>query len=353
MEIGFTVEWSALGKDETMKELQSSNRTMTNEKNKYLTIFESTPTPVIFLNAENLIDNMNHAAATLIHGADTPASTYYAERTVQEPLPWEIEEVAAFFSGDMMEHVFERALETKKGIRHFQIKLKRMLDVSRKFGGIALILNDITEGKLAVEALRESEENYRSLFQNASIGIFHSLPEGRFLRVNRALARMVGYESPEEMISAVTNISAQLYVDSKKHAELFAATLEDAGWVYAENRYRRRDGTIITANLVVRTVLNSDGTVAYIEGFVEDITQRKQTEEERERLVLELREAISQVKTLHGLLPICTSCKKIKNDKGYWEQVEVYVRDRSEADFSHGICPECAERLYPEYFKKQ
>jgi sigma-B regulation protein RsbU (phosphoserine phosphatase) len=74
---------------------------------------------------------------------------------------------------------------------------------------------------------------------------------------------------------------------------------------------------------------------------------------EQERLALELRNTLSQVKTLHGLLPICASCKKIKNDKGYWEQMEVYIRDHSEADFSHGICPECAQKLYPEYYERK
>jgi hypothetical protein len=56
---------------------------------------------------------------------------------------------------------------------------------------------------------------------------------------------------------------------------------------------------------------------------------------------------------LRGLLPICSSCKKIRNDQGYWEQIEVYIRDHSEADFSHGICPECAQKLYPELYKKK
>ncbi len=72
----------------------------------------------------------------------------------------------------------------------------------------------------------------------------------------------------------------------------------------------------------------------------------------QEELTLKLRNALSQVKTLSGLLPICASCKKIRNDKGYWEQMELYIRDRSEADFTHGICPECAERLYPDYYAK-
>lgn len=147
VEIGFSVEWSKLSENEQTKELQSTNRRVTNEKNKYLTIFESTPTPVIFLNSENIIDNMNHAAATLIFGIETPGSTYYAEDRMPEPLPWQIDEVAKFLSGNKTEYAFERVLPTKKGIRYFNIKLKRMLDVSQKFSGIALILNDITESK--------------------------------------------------------------------------------------------------------------------------------------------------------------------------------------------------------------
>ncbi len=84
-------------------------------------------------------------------------------------------------------------------------------------------------------------------------------------------------------------------------------------------------------------------------GMVLDITDRKLREEERERLVAELQNALAHVKTLHGLLPICCACKKIRDDKGYWEQIEVYVKERSDAEFTHGLCPECMHRLYPEY----
>jgi hypothetical protein len=80
-----------------------------------------------------------------------------------------------------------------------------------------------------------------------------------------------------------------------------------------------------------------------------DITERKHAEEERERLILELKDALSKIRTLSGLLPICSACKKIRNDKGYWEQLEIYIRDRSDADFSHGICPECLKQLYPRF----
>lgn len=85
--------------------------------------------------------------------------------------------------------------------------------------------------------------------------------------------------------------------------------------------------------------------------IVRDITERKQAEQERESLILELTEALAKVKTLSGLLPICAACKRIRDDNGYWQQIEAYIGEHSQAEFSHGICPECARRLYPDHYK--
>jgi GAF domain-containing protein len=79
--------------------------------------------------------------------------------------------------------------------------------------------------------------------------------------------------------------------------------------------------------------------------------ERKRSEEERSRLIFELQESLARVRTLSGMLPICASCKKIRDDKGYWNQIETYIKDHSEAEFTHGICPECAARLYPQDYK--
>ena len=64
-------------------------------------------------------------------------------------------------------------------------------------------------------------------------------------------------------------------------------------------------------------------------------------------------QALAQVKQLGGLLPICASCKKIRDDKGYWQQIEAYIREHSEAEFSHSICPECVKKLYPEFSENE
>jgi hypothetical protein len=80
-----------------------------------------------------------------------------------------------------------------------------------------------------------------------------------------------------------------------------------------------------------------------------DVTERKRAEAERERLIQDLQRAISEVRTLRGIFPICASCKKIRDDKGYWTQIEAYIREHSEAEFSHGICPDCTQKLYGEF----
>jgi hypothetical protein len=89
--------------------------------------------------------------------------------------------------------------------------------------------------------------------------------------------------------------------------------------------------------------------VGIIESF-EDITERQKLEEENDHLISDLQESLKKVKLLSGLLPICASCKSIKDDNGHWSKVETYIANHSEATCSHGICPECAERLYPEIY---
>ncbi len=81
------------------------------------------------------------------------------------------------------------------------------------------------------------------------------------------------------------------------------------------------------------------------------IEEKKRIEEEKEKLIEELKEALEKVKTLKGLLPICSHCKRIRDDKGYWEKIEVYIRNHTEVDFTHGICPECMEKKFPKYSK--
>jgi two-component system, cell cycle sensor histidine kinase and response regulator CckA len=132
----------------------------------------------------------------------------------------------------------------------------------------------------AERRLRASEEKYRSIFDNAIEGIFQTTPDGHFLTANRAMARMLGYDTPEELIESISNIEAQLYVDQDRRQE-FARRLDEDGYVQGfETEIYRKDGSKGWASISSRAVRDAQGTLLYFEGRAEEITERKRLEEQ-------------------------------------------------------------------------
>lgn len=161
----------------------------------------------------------------------------------------------------------------------------------------------------------------------------------RILYVNDTALRFLGY-SPRALIG--TLFSALLHEDSSER--LVEATLVDG--TYGPMPFRCANGELHNADVTV-AVVPWDGQPALLYSL-RDATQRTRMERERENLILELREALSTVKQLSGLLPICANCKRIRDDQGEWSNLERYISARSNAEFSHGICPTCRDELYPE-----
>jgi PAS domain S-box-containing protein len=144
-------------------------------------------------------------------------------------------------------------------------------------------IRDITERKRAEEQIRESEERYRSLFENAPVGVFYSTSDGEIVRVNDEYARMLAYASPEEAKEIInrSTIPESVYVQSGNRLHLLERAKANPGnWIRSEEQFRRKDGSCITANLTLRVRPEDPGQ---LEGFVEDITDRKQTEHDLER----------------------------------------------------------------------
>jgi PAS domain S-box-containing protein len=143
---------------------------------------------------------------------------------------------------------------------------------------------DITARKRAEEALRAAEAKYRDMVENAVEGIYQSTADGRVLTANRALARLLGYASPEELVATVTDAGSQIYVDPHDRVALVRQVLEHGTAQGFECRLRRKDGRILWVVQNVRVVREPDGRPLYFEGTIEDVTARKQAEAERAQL---------------------------------------------------------------------
>lgn len=152
--------------------------------------------------------------------------------------------------------------------------IKRQLDEDA-------LKNELTERKRA-------EDNYRSIFNNSIDGIFQSLDDGRFITVNPAMARIYGYESPEEMIHTINDIGAQLYVDANQRDEVRRRLRSGERLIGYETFEYRKDGSTFWTSMTAQAVMDETGKALYYEGTVEDITPRKQAEVEREQLISDL-----------------------------------------------------------------
>jgi hypothetical protein len=115
-----------------------------------------------------------------------------------------------------------------------------------------------------------------------------------------------------------------------------------------ETFHLRKDGQIIPVFVTRSPIKDAQGKIIGVSAIEHDITKRKQEEQERLFLIQELSRALASVKTLRGLLPICGSCKKIRDDRGYWNQLESYICEHTQAEFTHGICPECQAQIESE-----
>jgi PAS domain S-box-containing protein len=235
--------------------------------------------------------------------------------------------------------------------RWIEVWARLTLDEKGNATGTAGTLTDITERKQAEEALRDSKEQYQFVVENLKEVVFRTDAEGHWTFLNSAWAEVTGFAVEESLGMAFWE-----YVypeDRQLNLELFRPLIErKKDYCRHEIRYMNKNGEFRWIEVWARLTLDEKGNATGTAGTLTDITERKRVEEEREKLIHELSDAMSKIKTLSGMLPICASCKRIRDDKGYWNQIESYIKSHSEAEFTHSVCPECAKKLYPEYYKK-
>ena len=181
----------------------------------------------------------------------------------------------------------EYRLTDKSGdLRWVRTRTRPIMEDGRFTGGARGTIIDITERKQAEEAQRKAEESYRSIFENAVEGIFQTTADGRFLSANPALAYILGYESPEDLMASVTSIGGQLYVSHEAREEHLRVVTEKGQVKGFEAQVRRKDGSIRWISMNTRLVRDDVGN--FVEGFAEDITERRRAEEELAKKAEEL-----------------------------------------------------------------
>lgn len=184
---------------------------------------------------------------------------------------------------------------------------------------------------------------------NSSVGGLIITDLGGIIRfANPSFCKMFDYLSTE----IIGKNAAELF--STKEVRTFADVISIVDISRDDTEefvVEKNDGESFIVEVSASNVTSVSGKIVGRMASFIDITKRKAVEADREQLIKKLQDALDKIKTLRGIIPICASCKKIRDDKGYWNQLENYIKEHSEADFSHGICPDCAKKLYPKFYK--
>ena len=207
--------------------------------------------------------------------------------------------------------------------------------------------------------LKETLLLQNAVFASADYGIVTTNPEGIIQTYNPAAERLLGYaavevigkETPmlwrdaQELAARDGNMSANPNELATPTFETIAKTVRANHVDEGEWTFIRKDGSRFPSLLVITSLKNEKGGFTGYLGVFRDISERKKSEAEQARLITELKDNLAHIKTLSGLIPICAWCKNVRSDTGYWQTVEQYVRNHSEASFSHGVCPACAAKF--------
>jgi PAS domain S-box-containing protein len=196
--------------------------------------------------------------------------------------------------------------------------------------------------------LRESEARFRDLTENTSDWIWEVDAQLRYVYANPRVKELLGYEPGETIGKTPFDFMPVLEAERLRN-DFVEMVKAPEPFRNLENINLHKDGTIRVLETSGVPIFDAEGKFKGFRGIDRDITLRKRAEVEREKLINDLQAAFADIKTLSGLIPICSSCKKIRDDKGYWNILEAYLVKHSEAKFTHGICPECAKKLYPNH----
>jgi PAS domain-containing protein len=215
------------------------------------------------------------------------------------------------------------------------------------------------------ESAQEQIEIYESLIQHCAVAIFAIDTSHHVIHWNRACEELTGVTADEIL---GTKDHWRAFYNHKRpcisdliirgdvqkmpdHYSVYGPSVLLPHGLHAEGWFPLIGGKQRYVIFDAAPIYTHTGELVAAVETLQDITERKKIEEELAKVNIELKEAFEKIKTLSGLIPICAGCKKIRDDKGYWNQLEKYVEEHSDAVFSHGLCPECFPKYFPEAAK--
>ena len=227
----------------------------------------------------------------------------------------------------------------------FKISMSCIEDAGGNIIGRIGHVKDITKGKRAEALLSDEMTQRQLLIAQSRDGIVTLDQNGKVYEANQQFARMLGCSLDEAHQLYVWDWDANF---TKAQLLEMIKTIDDTG-DHFETRFRRRDGTFCDVEL------SNNGTIYREQKLIfcicRDISERKRAEKEKNDLITELNHTLAEVKMLQGIIPICSSCKKVRDSEGYWHQVEAYISTHSSAEFTHSMCDECIKKFYPMQYE--
>ncbi|MBI3195509.1 MAG: PAS domain S-box protein [Ignavibacteriae bacterium] len=324
---------------------QSAELILAEQERQYRTLFNLAPVGILVEDKNGTILQVN---TTLCEALGYTSEEIVGKRIhtlAPPPAAREIDNhIREILSGKTLTHEVQTI--KKEGTLCYMELYETPMTLPDHEPGILVIAKDITERKQNELALLNSEVSYRGLFDSVSDAIYIQDIQGKFLDVNNGAEKMYDYpreffigKTPEVLSAPGKNDMQKIFEHVQKAFQGIPQRFEFWGI--------RSNGEVFPKDVVLNpgTYFGQPVLIA----LARDITERKQMEAEREQLVKQLRDAIANIKTLGGLLPICAGCKNIRDDKGYWQRVESYLMEHTDATFTHGMCPTCAKKYFPEY----
>ena len=211
------------------------------------------------------------------------------------------------------------------------------------------LADKITEHMLVSEELEQSRANLESIFNNA-IPLCITNKDFEIIQANRAYYDVFNHTA--QLSDRLKCYDSRPSDDCQSDNCPLIRILRGETEVVSDMAKHDINGQQKTFIVTARPFLNAQKEIIGIVESFQDITERKLAENAKEELITELQNAIEEVNMLSGLLPICASCKNIRDDKGYWKKIESYISSHSKAKFSHSICPSCAQKLYPDLYNE-